>query len=333
MKKEFIFILLFYSFRVVGCGCEPENLYLEFDKNDIVFTGRVVSINDKENPDPYLATANKEYYKTGGYDVRIQIIDNFKGTRKLQSLRLVHPKSATQTCKHFFKLKEEYLFFGRSINDSTVEFNTCSRSGLLAQKSKEAQGIKEILADNYAPFILEVVKQLAPADSLADFATLKLLNSDSVVLREVHLPYLFKQNFILQEVSNFNLKNVFRILIYKTEFDECPSSVYQSLFLITYDGYIIELANYYIEADEEIESLEEKDPPKFFIKSKRQYRTIAFSDDIYSNQISGSLDPDFTPYTNNDYQMFVIDGNSLIGVSWNGYELKKTTLKSIEEHE
>ena len=43
-------------------------------------------------------------------------------------------------------------------------------------------------------------------------------------------------------------------MIYKTEFDECPSTVYQCIYIVTYDGNIIELANYYMEADEEIEN-------------------------------------------------------------------------------
>lgn len=332
MKNVLAIVFLINSFCALGCICEPENLYLEFHKTDNVLIGRVVSINDLQNPDPLLSSSNKEYYKTGGYDVQIQITDQFKGTISLKTIRLVNPKSASPSCKRLFKQNEEYLIFGKLISDSELEFSTCSRSGLIRQKIADIKGIKEILLKNYAPFELKAEKQLAPSDSFADFTLLKLLNSDSAVLRVVKIPYLFKQNFVLQEVSNCNLKNVFKILIYKTEFDECPSTVYQSIYIVTYDGNIIELANYYMEANEETESSEYQDPPRVYLKKDGKYMPIAFNDDIYSSQISGSLDPDFRPYTNNDYQMFVHEGNGLIGIRWNGYELKKTTLKSIEEH-
>ena len=146
MKKTFFLstILLFISVsQIYACSCAESSIKKAFRNSDIIFTGKVVDINEKIMTDS-IPLDNGEFYSREYKHVefKFKIISLIKG-EKLTEFITVTTSGNEAACGNYFDLHSEHLVYSYLDNFNSESYLTtsiCTRTKELNRTDK-----KEIL--------------------------------------------------------------------------------------------------------------------------------------------------------------------------------------------
>lgn len=128
--------LILWTLDVFSCECIPViSLEEHFKKADIVFYGKVKSINDSQIDgfrDNMNFMMDSLYTDRGGYHPTIEIKKVFKG--KKYAKPQVDIISNWSLCDVFFKKDSEYVVFGYFDQNEQIQTNICVPTSMVTDK-------------------------------------------------------------------------------------------------------------------------------------------------------------------------------------------------------
>jgi hypothetical protein len=104
-------------------------------------------------------------------------------------------------------------------------------------------------------------------------------------IKPIEIEYFYKGLYLIEELKGVALENVLYAFVYFTNFDECPSSTFQTLYIVT-NSEIKEIASIHKEADEERDEnepyIEEEKTIYFpsFINNTILFKEVGFFQDV-----------------------------------------------------
>lgn len=118
----YILSAAYYSYTC-DCAMHPIESYIK--KVDYIFTGKVIEILDTIDADKFIDTlANRAYFKSKGYRVKVLIIEKLKtGRLKTDTLEFT---SDFSNCDPIYELNESYLFFADKTKDRKFKMTHCT---------------------------------------------------------------------------------------------------------------------------------------------------------------------------------------------------------------
>lgn len=120
--KHYIIFLIFSltSLTTFACKCMETTFKEGFSNSDIIFVGRVLSIQD------YIK--NCQNNDCNEYEIEFKIDRALKGNCKNL---IIHTYKETGGCGYPFEPNEEYLVYANSSGDDTYRVGLCSRTSKL----------------------------------------------------------------------------------------------------------------------------------------------------------------------------------------------------------
>ena len=142
MKRNLITLLILcLSYNIYSCDCLMYPIESYINQVDIIFTGKVIEVLDKNDTSHYLNnSANKEFFKDKGYRVKVLILKRLK-TGKLISDTLEFT-SDFSNCDPLYKLGESYLFFANKCQGERFKMAHCTWWGTLHKSKKNIRKLK-----------------------------------------------------------------------------------------------------------------------------------------------------------------------------------------------
>ncbi len=142
MKKAFITILMIcLTYNIYSCDCLKYPIESDINKVDIIFTGKVIEILDKNDTSHFINNpVNKEFFKDKGYRVKVLILKRLK-TGKLISDTLEFTSDFTN-CDPLYKLGESYLFFANKCEGGKFKMAHCTWWGTVDKSKGNIKKIK-----------------------------------------------------------------------------------------------------------------------------------------------------------------------------------------------
>lgn len=109
------------------------------------------------------------------------------------------------------------------------------------------------------------------------------LYQDSTLIDSLLIEHLYNTMFRTETLDALNWEGSSGFLIYKTEFDACPSTVYQALIHVDNNGLTI-LSDYYDQAIEEGEAEYESTKEVYLPVEKYRFKQVGFFQDVYEKE-------------------------------------------------
>ncbi len=131
MKKTLFltFILLFLSSSVIyACSCIKSSIKEGFNRSDLIFTGKVVDINEQIMKDS-IPTENGKFYVREYHRIefKFKVLEFIKGKNEREFITVVTTGGGAD-CGNYFKLNTEHLVYSYKTDIKLNSFDESNKT-------------------------------------------------------------------------------------------------------------------------------------------------------------------------------------------------------------
>ncbi len=152
MKKLlYVLLILFFGMQSIwACSClndpllsERKKIKKEFKQRDVIFTAKVLSIENKESSSPGWDGVRYYYFKK----IKMELSHVYKG--ELQEIEIVETLMSSASCGYHFQVGTKYLVYGTQVRvGGPISTNICTRTRPLEYAKKDIARLKWFLFKN-----------------------------------------------------------------------------------------------------------------------------------------------------------------------------------------
>lgn len=164
--KSFVFLMILLFAQVIlvpdlsyACSCIPsDSVRQELALSDVVFTGKVLQLIDKNKEKPTKSSADP-------IAVHLQVKEIWKGLK--ESEVIIYTERDTASCGFPFEKNQEYIVYAME-DDGELRASICSRTAplLAAPEDIEELGKGQLPSEQVKPEKIEEQNQEKPSNTL-----------------------------------------------------------------------------------------------------------------------------------------------------------------------